>query len=66
MMPIIINVLGFMQENKHNHYPSDEELDAVLSLAEYSIVTPPAGYAPMVAPHRLMATAIMEVGGFQI
>jgi len=61
-----MNAPGFVQEDKHNRYLSDEKLDAVLPSAGYSIVTPPPGYAPMGAPHRLMATPIMEVGGFQI
>ena len=55
-----------MQEDKHNRFPSDEELDAVLPSTSYSIVTPLPGYAPMTAPRRLMATPITEVGGFQI
>ena len=55
-----------MQEDKHNRFPSDEELDAVLPSTGYSIVTPLPGYAPMTAPRRLMATPITEVGGFQI
>ena len=54
-----------MQEDKHNRYLSDE-LDAVLPSSGYSIVTPPPGYALIVAPQKLMATPIMEVGGFQI
>ncbi|KIM83122.1 hypothetical protein PILCRDRAFT_69948 [Piloderma croceum F 1598] len=67
MTPIIMNAPGFMQEDKHNRYLTDEELDAVLPSSGYSIVTPPPGYAPMVAPLRkLMATPITEVGGFQI
>ena len=65
MMPIIMNAPGFMQEDKHNRYLTDEELDAVLPASGYSIVTPPPGYAPMVAPRKLMATPITEVGGFQ-
>lgn len=66
MTPIIMNAPGFMQEDKHNRYLTDEELDAVLPSSGYSIVTPPPGYAPMVAPRKLMATPITEVGGFQI
>jgi splicing factor 3B subunit 1 len=67
MTPIIMNAPGFMQEDKHNRYLTDEELDAVLPSSGYSIVTPPPGYAPMVAPLRkLMATPVTEVGGFQI
>ncbi|KAG5651071.1 Splicing factor 3B subunit 1 [Sphagnurus paluster] len=66
MVPIIMNAPGFMQEDKHNRYLTDEELDAVLPTSGYSIVTPPPGYAPLVAPRKLMATPITEVGGFQI
>ena len=66
MTPIIMNAPGIMQDDKQNRYLTDEELDAVLPSAGYAIVTPPPGYAPMVAPRRLMATPITEVGGFQI
>ncbi|KAF8892074.1 armadillo-type protein [Infundibulicybe gibba] len=66
MTPIIMNAPGFMQEDKHNRYLTDEELDAVLPTSGYAIVTPPGGYAPMVAPRKLMATPIAELGGFQI
>jgi hypothetical protein len=41
MMLIIMNAPGFMQVDKHNHYLSDEELDAVLPSSGSSIVTPP-------------------------
>ncbi|KAI0060520.1 hypothetical protein BV25DRAFT_1917618 [Artomyces pyxidatus] len=44
----------------------DEELDAVLPSQGYSIVTPPPGYAPLIAPRKLMVTPISEVRGFQI
>ncbi|PBK99215.1 ARM repeat-containing protein [Armillaria gallica] len=67
MTPIIMNAPGFMQEDKHNRYLTDEELDAVLPPTGYAIVTPPPGYAPSVAPRKLMATPLStEVGGFQI
>ena len=66
MTQIIMNAPGFMQEDKHNRYLSDEELDAVLPATGYAIVTPPPGYAPMIAPRKMMATPITEVGGFQI
>lgn len=66
MTPIIMNAPGIMQDDKQNRFLTDEELDAVLPSAGYAIVTPPPGYAPMVAPRRLMATPITEVGGFQI
>ena len=66
MMPIIMNTPGITQDDKQNHFLMDEELDAVLPSAGYAIVTPPPGYAPMVALRRLMATPITEVDGFQI
>ncbi|KAF7983388.1 hypothetical protein HWV62_22397 [Athelia sp. TMB] len=66
MTQIIMNAPGFMQEDKHNRYLTDEELDAVLPTSGYAIVTPPPGYAPSVAPRKLQATPITEVGGFQI
>jgi splicing factor 3B subunit 1 len=58
MVPIIMNAPGFMHEDKHNHYLTDEELDAVLPPTGYAIVTPPPGYAPMVAPRKLMASPL--------
>ena len=39
MTPISTNAPGFMQEDKHNHYLSDEELDAILPSSGYSIFT---------------------------
>ncbi|KAK7466427.1 U2 snRNP component prp10 [Stygiomarasmius scandens] len=66
MVPIIMNAPGFMQEDKHNRYLTDEELDAVLPATGYAIVTPPPGYAPTVQPRKLMATPVTEVGGFHI
>jgi splicing factor 3B subunit 1 len=66
MVPIIMNAPGLMMEDKHNRYLSDEELDAVLPATGYTIVAPPPGYAPLIAPRKLMATPITEVGGFHI
>jgi len=66
MIPIIMNAPGIMQDDKHNRYLSDEELDAVLPATGYSIVPLPPGYAPSVAPRKFMATPVTEVGGFQI
>ncbi|KAI0091672.1 small nuclear ribonucleoprotein [Irpex rosettiformis] len=63
LQPIIMNAPGYMQEDKHNRYLSDEELDALLPSQGYSIVTPPPGYAPLVRPPKF-ATGITE--GFQI
>jgi splicing factor 3B subunit 1 len=66
MVPIIMNAPGIMMEDKHNRYLSDEELDAVLPATGYTIVAPPPGYAPLIAPRKLMATPITDAGGFQI
>ena len=66
MTQIIMNAPGFMSEDKHNRFLTDEELDAVLPSQGYAIVTPPPGYAPLMTPRKLMATPITEVGGFQI
>ncbi|EPT00672.1 hypothetical protein FOMPIDRAFT_1121978 [Fomitopsis schrenkii] len=65
MQAIIMNAPGFMHEDKHNRYLTDEELDAILPAAGYAIVTPPPGYAPLVRPPKF-ATPVTEVGGFQI
>lgn len=65
MTPIIMNAPGFMQEDKHNRYLTDEELDAILPATGYAIVTPPPGYAPLVRPPKF-ATPVTEIGGFQI
>ncbi|KAF9244093.1 armadillo-type protein [Melanogaster broomeanus] len=66
MTQIIMNAPGIMHEDKHNRYLTDEELDAILPATGYVIVTPPPGYAPTVAPRKLMATPITESGGFHI
>ncbi len=66
MVPIIMNAPGIMMEDKHNRYLSDEELDAVLPATGYAIVAPPPGYAPLIAPRKLMATPITDAGGFHI
>ncbi|KAN0088822.1 Armadillo-type fold [Tylopilus felleus] len=66
MTQIIMNAPGIMHEDKHNRYLTDEELDAILPATGYVIVTPPPGYAPMVAPRKLMATPVTEVGGFHM
>ncbi len=66
MVPIIMNAPGIMMEDKHNRYLSDEELDAVLPATGYTIVAPPPGYAPLIAPRKLMATPITDAGGFHI
>jgi len=66
MVPIIMNPPGFMQDDNHNRYLTEEELDAVLPSTGYAIVTPLLGYAPMIAPRKLMATPVNSVGGFDI
>ncbi|KAG9309482.1 small nuclear ribonucleoprotein [Chiua virens] len=58
-----MNAPGIMHEDKHNRYLADEELDAILPATGYVIVTPPPGYAPMVAPRKLMATPVTEAAG---
>lgn len=65
MQPIIMNAPGVMQEDKHNRYMSDEELDAILPSAGYAIVTPPPGYAPLV-PRKFMGSSVTQIEGFQI
>lgn len=66
MEKIIMNAPGIMQEDKHNRYLTDEELDAILPSSGYVIVTPPPGYAPLrVAPKFLTGTA-PELAGFHI
>ncbi|KAJ7281768.1 armadillo-type protein [Mycena rebaudengoi] len=62
MTPIIMNAPGFMQEDKHNRYLTDEELDAVLPASGYAIVTPPPGYAPSVAPPQTQAAIAAAAG----
>ena len=66
MTQIIMNAPNFMQEDKHNKFLTDEELDAILPTTGYAIVTPPPGYAPMVMPRKLQATPVNDLGGFQI
>ncbi|KAI5981177.1 small nuclear ribonucleoprotein [Pisolithus albus] len=66
MTQIIMNAPGIMHDDKHNRYLTDEELDAILPSSGYVIVTPPPGYAPMVAPRKLMPPSVTEVGGFHI
>ncbi|KAJ3996762.1 armadillo-type protein [Lentinula boryana] len=66
MVPIIMNTPGLSQDDKHNRYLTDEELDAILPATGYVIVTPPPGYAPMVQPRKLQSSSVTEVGGFYI
>ena len=66
MVPIIMNTPGFMQDDKHIHHLTDEELDALLPTSGYIIVTPPPGYGPVVAPRKLQATPVTATGGFEI
>ncbi|KAF9525148.1 small nuclear ribonucleoprotein [Crepidotus variabilis] len=66
LIPIIMNAPGLHQDEKHNRYLTDEELDALLPPTGYSIVTPPPGYAVSVAPRKFMGASVTEVGGFQI
>lgn len=66
MAAIIMNAPGYMHEDKHNRYLTDEELDAILPTSGYAIVTPPPGYAPLVRPPQLNAAPSTDLGGFQI
>ena len=61
MVPIIMNAPGFMQDDKHNRYLTDEELDALLPTSGYVIVAPPPGYAPAPAPRKLQATPVATI-----
>ena len=61
-----MNAPGFMQDDKHNRYLTDEELDALLPTSGYAIVTPPPGYAPAVAPRKFQSTPVTTIGGFEI
>lgn len=65
-IPIIMNTPGLHQDDKHNRYLTDEELDALLPPTGYAIVISPPGYAPSVAPRKFMPAPVTEVGGFQI
>jgi splicing factor 3B subunit 1 len=67
MTPIIMNVPGFMVEEKHNRYLTDEELDAILPSTGFAIVSPPPGYAPLITPIRTLSTTpAPEMAGFHI
>jgi splicing factor 3B subunit 1 len=66
MVPIIMIAPGFMHGDKHNRYLTDDKVDAVVPPTGYTIITLPPGYAPLVAPRKLMATPIAEPGGFHI
>jgi len=66
MVPIIMNAPGFMQDDKHNRYLTDDELEALLPTSGYVIVTPPPGYAPAVAPIKLQSASVTTIGGFEI
>ena len=61
MVPIIMNAPGFMQDDKHNRYLTDEELDALIPTSGYVIVAPPPGYAPAPAPRKLQATPVATI-----
>jgi splicing factor 3B subunit 1 len=64
MAQIIMNAPGLHQDEKHNRYLTDEELDAILPSAGYVIVTPPPGYA-VSGPCNLSASSA-DTGGFSI
>jgi splicing factor 3B subunit 1 len=67
MAQIIMNAPGIHNEDKHNRYLTDEELNAILPATGYAIVPPPPGYAPLRAPPRnVSATPAPELSGFHI
>ena len=61
-----MNAPGFMQDDKHNRYLTDEELDVLLPTSGYTVVALPPGYAPALAPRKLQATPVTTIGGFEI
>jgi splicing factor 3B subunit 1 len=64
MVPILMNAPGLNQDDKHNRFMTDEELDSLLPPTGYVIVTPPPGYA---APTRkLLPPPTPAFSGFQI
>ena len=66
MTPIYMNAPGLV-EDKHNRFLTDDELDAILPLTGYAIVTPPPGYAAIQTPARkLLATPTPVFTGFQM
>ena len=66
MAQIIMNAPGFMLEEKHNRYLTDEELNAILPPTGYVIVTPPPGYATRRGPSQLLSAPTPELPGFHI
>ena len=65
MAQIIMNAPGVMNEDKHNRYLTDDELNAILPQTGYFIVPPPPGYAPLRVPPQLTGYA-PELAGFHI
>jgi len=55
-----------VNEDKHNRYLSDEELDAILPTSGYIIVAPPEGYALAHPSRKHLAPPTPLPGGFQI
>lgn len=55
-----------VNDDKHNRYLSDEELDALLPSTGYVTVEPPEGYAQAHPSRRLNAPPTPQLPGFQI
>lgn len=55
-----------VNEDKHNRFLSDEELNAILPISGYVIVTPPEGYALAHPSRKHLAAPTPLPGGFQI
>jgi splicing factor 3B subunit 1 len=66
MIPIMMNMPGLHQDDKHNKYLTDEELDLLLPTQGYAVVRPPPGYVSRVAPPAHLLNTPTELGGFQI
>ncbi|KAM5534543.1 hypothetical protein V8D89_011747 [Ganoderma adspersum] len=64
--PILMNAPWTKQEDVHGGYLTDQELDALLPIFGYIIVTPPAGYAPFIQVHKPAGTPTIPEEGFQI
>lgn len=66
MAQIIMSAPKSLNEDKHNRYMTDEELDVLLPSEGYAIVPPPPGYTPIRAPLQPFQTPAPELSGFHI
>lgn len=57
---------GQFMIDPRNRFLSDEELDQILPTEGYTIVEPPAGYAPIRTPARKMMATPTPTGGFMM